>query len=74
MVKLIWELGENMSISEYKRSEFGGYIMHAQKIHRALIPSLIIYQWIIKHLQILYQGNPGDQSLAIASSSIQFYF
>lgn len=81
MVKLIWELGKRKkkrkkytSISKDKCSKFGGYIMHAYKIHTALIASLIIYKWIIKHLRTLYQGNPGDQSLTEASSSMCCYF
>lgn len=49
MVKTKLGIGKNMSIREDKWGGFGSCTMHGQKIHTALIGSLIIYKCVIKH-------------------------
>lgn len=41
------------------KEHFKSYTVHTWNIHKALIASLIIYKWVIKHLESLYQGNPA---------------
>lgn len=52
------------------KEHFESYTVHAWNIHKAVIASLIIYKWVIKHLETLYQGNP---LCTVATSNIGRY-